>query len=253
MQSLDRTLSILRALAAAGNARMRLTDIARASGLSKATATRLLAAMAGERLVEMHDDGKSWRLGPELVYLGLSASRHVSLARLAWPHLEWLAAETGDTCYLTMRSGDDSVCVERALGPYPIQAVTIDVGSRRPLGTGAGSLALLAALPQAEAEEIITRNEPRLEGYLNATSAMLREAVRTAQGRGHAYTESHLVGGVNAVGVAVLAPSGLPVAAVSIAAIAQRFVDGRTGMLVGKLREAAQRIGAEILGKGGPA
>ena len=48
-----------------------------------------------------------------------------------------------------------SICSARALGDYPIKALTLDVGIRRPLGVGAGGLAILCALPEAEADEII--------------------------------------------------------------------------------------------------
>src|SRR5690606_31297222 len=97
------------------------------------------------------------------------------IAELARPALIRLARETGDTVFLSVREGLDAICLERQVGSYPIKTLTLDVGDRRPLGVGAGSLALLAFLPEAEIAEIIASNEPRLVSYPGfAPEALLR-------------------------------------------------------------------------------
>lgn len=45
--------------------------------------------------------------------------------------MDRLQAETQDTCYLTLRSGFDAVCLDRREGLSPIRVLTLDVGSRR--------------------------------------------------------------------------------------------------------------------------
>jgi DNA-binding IclR family transcriptional regulator len=233
---------------------MRLTDIARETGLSLPTTGRLLAAMAAERLVEADDSGKIWKLGPELVYMGLSASRQHPLVRQASPHVEALALETGDAAYLTVASGDDTVCVFRAVGSHPAQAYTTHIGSRRPMGIGAGGLALLAALPGAEIDGILRRNATKLAGYRHVTPAALRSAITVSRKHGYTYTENHLSGGVHAMGMVVRAKpetagrsdGGVVIAAVSVSAIAARLSESRRARVAKLIRQAASRIASDL-------
>ena len=52
---------------------------------------------------------------------------------------------------LSLPSGIESLCIDVEEGTYPIRANYLRVGSRRPLGVGAGSLALLAWLAYSRA------------------------------------------------------------------------------------------------------
>jgi len=62
--------------------------------------------------------------------------------------LRAFAEEVGDTVYLVVRSGMEAVCLERIEGPSPVRVLTLDSGSRRPLGLGAGGLAILPRYPK---------------------------------------------------------------------------------------------------------
>ena len=64
----------------------------------------------------------------------------------ARPSLQRLAQKTGDTAFASILEGTAAICVAREVGDFPIRTLTLSVGDRRPLGVGAGSLALLASL-----------------------------------------------------------------------------------------------------------
>ena len=55
--------------------------------------------------------------------------------------------ETGVDRVLCACSRHDLVCIDRKTGDYPIKVFTVEIGIRRPLGVGAGSIAVLAAMP----------------------------------------------------------------------------------------------------------
>jgi DNA-binding IclR family transcriptional regulator len=61
-----------------------------------------------------------------------------------------------------VRSGNDIVFVAREIGPYPIKALTGEIGVRRPLGVGAVGVILLASLSAEEAEAILKSNRHRM-------------------------------------------------------------------------------------------
>ncbi|AWK85232.1 AMP-binding protein [Azospirillum thermophilum] len=76
-QSLERALALLRAVAAYGAEGARLADLMTDTGLSKATAHRLLTALARERFVDQDPRSRRYHLGPELDLLGrIAAARH---------------------------------------------------------------------------------------------------------------------------------------------------------------------------------
>ncbi|MDA4183469.1 hypothetical protein NY815_07130, partial [Escherichia coli] len=70
--------------------------------------------------------------------LGLLARPRYRLSDLCDGALHRLADVTQDTLYLSERSGMEAVCTNRALGDFPIKAMPLDIGIRRPLGVGAG-------------------------------------------------------------------------------------------------------------------
>ena len=76
-----------------------------------------------------------------------------------------------------MPSGCESVCLEPRPGTFPIRANYLDVGSRRPLGVGAGSLALLIALPPDERARVMATNAGRLASFGNSTQSRLEHAM----------------------------------------------------------------------------
>jgi len=178
--------------------------------------------------------------------MGLSAARQQPLIRQASPHIEALAELTGDTAYLTVRSGDDSVCAFRAVGKHRAQAYATYIGSRRPLGIGAGGLALLMALPDAEIEAVLQRNAGKLAGYPYASLPALHDGMAAARARGYIYTENHLSGGVHAIGLAVRSTAGELVAAVSVSAIAERLTEPRRSRIEQWLQETEARIAADL-------
>lgn len=247
MQSVSRSASILRALASSPPEGARLSDIAPRCQLDKSTTLRILEALTAQGFVSRDDDSKRFRLGIDLVFLGWSAARNFAIQEVARPALDLLATTTGDTAYLTLRSGYESVCADRVLGSYPIKTTTIDVGNRRLLGVGAGSLALLAGLPKEQSDAILAHNEPLLAAtFSGVTADGLRSGVQSARQQGHSFTRSHVVPDVWGVGRWIRDPHGNTVGAVSMAAVSGRFANQRSDYLVSAVEMAASQIEAAL-------
>lgn len=144
-----------------------------------------------------------------------------------------------------MRSDCDVVCLNRVTGSSPIQAHTLNVGARRPLGLGAGGLAILMALPGAEAEAVIATNGQRHLAWERLSAQRLRELVALSRRTGYVINDEDLMPGVGAIGIAfetrhASSASGMPaLAAISIAAIATRMRGNRR-------KEPARELAAEL-------
>lgn len=245
VKTVDRVATILRLLSSAGEGGFRLSDIAETTGLGKTTAHRLLGALVQVGFANQDLKSKRYRLGASAADLGREATIH-HVGSLVRPVLRRLAAETEDTVFASVREGLAAACIGREVGSFPIRTLTLDQGDRRPLGVGAGSLALLAFLPDDEIETIIARNRRWLLDYAAfSPDELLRLVARTRKTR-YALNEGRIVPAMQAVGVPVLARSGRPVAALSLAAIRDRMGADRLPDLVRRLREEAEVL-AEIL------
>lgn len=227
----------------------RLADIAESSGVNKATALRLLDSLIGEGFVVRDEATKRYTLGDEALALGIAMQGRDHIRDRARPTLLRLAASTGDTMLLSTRSGIESVCVDREFGSYPIRANYLDLGMRRPLGVGAGSLALLAWLPDDEVNAVLQLIAPRIaKRYPRITTELLKTEVALARQRGYALLLDVVVDQMGGIGVPVFGSDGRPLAAISLAALTSRITP-RVGQLVPQLRKAAEDLSREYAQK----
>lgn len=227
----------------------RLADIAEGSGVNKATALRLIDSLIAEGFVVRDEATKRYMLGDEALALGIAMQGRDHIRDRARPALLRLAAATGDTLLLSTRSGIESVCIDREFGSYPIRANYLDVGMRRLLGVGAGSLALLAWLPDDEVEAVLSLVEPRLvRRYPRINVDLLRREVLLSRQRGYALLLDVVVDQMGGVGVPVFGGDGRPLAAISLAALTSRITP-RLAQLVPLLRKAADELSREVAQK----
>ncbi len=236
---------ILRLLAKAGDGGHRLSDIAESAGLGKTTAHRLLGALVQVGLANQDLKSKRYTLGSAAAALGRAANIH-HVESVLRPVLRRLAKETEDTVFASVREGLAAVCVWREVGSFPIRTLTLDQGDRRPLGVGAGSLALLAFLPDDEIDAVIDRNKRWLLDYAGFSPEALRQFVARTRENGYALNEGRIVPAMQAIGVPILTRDGYPVAALSLAAICDRMGPDRLPGLIGRLQEEAAELAASL-------
>jgi DNA-binding IclR family transcriptional regulator len=240
-QSIGRAAAVLRALALRSQSGARMADIARETGLERPTAHRILQGLIAEGMASQNEDTRRYHLGPFIYELGLLAEPRFHLRELARPAIDLLADQTGDTVFAAVRGGNDALCVERKAGSFPIKAFTVDVGSRIPLGIGCGGIAMLAALPEEEAESILAYNAPRLAAYGDLTASQLAELVAAARSRGYA-VNPHRAPGIAAIGMAVRRADGSLAGSISIAAIESRLPPERSEKIARLLRTEIRKI-----------
>lgn len=245
VKMVGRVVAVLRALASARPSGLAVTEVGKVTGLSKTTVHRLLTALVATGLVYQETDSRDYRLGSEAAFLGNSASEQF-VAGMAFPVLERLAARTGDAVFASVREGLAAVCVARAVGAFPIKTLTLDVGDRRPLGVGAGSLALLSFVPNNEIDEIIFRNKRWLQDFEKFGADDLRPLIERTRRAGYALNEGRIVAGMNGIAVPVFGPGGSVLAALSVAAIRDRMGPERLPELVELLQAEARELASAL-------
>ena len=235
-QSIHRAIVLLRAIASRGRAGARVLDLAKHASLTAPTAHRILRCLVAENMLRQDPETHRYLLGPLVFELGLAAAPQFNLREIVEPALRRIAAKTGDTVFLIARSGLDTVCLDRKEGAFPIKALTLDVGTRRPLGVGAGSMALLLPLPDAEIEHIVAANATRLKDYGKLNVPILMGMIGRSKQLGYALNDRQETPGVISIGLRVTNRYGPPYAAISVGAISSRMSGERQKEIAAVLR-----------------
>ena len=242
--SLRKALGLLSSMAAAEQDGLRLTEIVGRTSLDPATAHRMLACLVDEGFLQKRWD-KRYRLGPRIFELGLAAG-HIHTEHVhAHRPLRRLAEAVGATAVLSSRSGAETVYIGRVDGPEVLSGLRDTLGTRLPIGVGAGGVALLAAMEPARADALISCNTADYRRFGRATLPMLRRWIEEAKARGFAMTESFLRPGVWAMGVVVPAHDYAPDLAVSVVSAGRPPADA--SRLIPDLRRAAAEMSRAII------
>lgn len=222
------------------------SELARSLGITRPTAHRLLAALAGEGLLDRTADGR-WALGPELYVLGAVAAQRFPTQELAAPCLDRLAEATGESAFFSVRRGDEVVCLARVEGSFPIRSHVLYEGLRLPLGVASAGLAILGHLPpeQLEASLAATRATRLALGPQHDDDAV-RELVRHVRSHGWSVNPGRIMEGSWGMAAAVFDAAGEPRYALSLTGIEARFAPERQKELGTALLEQAHRLGIAL-------
>jgi DNA-binding IclR family transcriptional regulator len=247
-QTIQRAALLLRLLTYHNRTGLRLVDLASLSKIERPTAHRMLHGLIAEGLVVQDQATKRYYLGPALYEMGLAASPKNHLRDVCQPYLRWVAANTGVTVFLTVRSGFDGVCIDRKDGMPPLKVNFLvedfDIGQRRPLGVGTGCMALLSALPDEIVNRILTVNEQRqVFSKELLTLKQLRRQITETREKGYATRTLNTAPGISAIGVSIPGAGREPIGAVSIRGLSSRLNGQWKDELVSVLRRAVSDIG----------
>lgn len=216
-RSVERALRLLRELSSRGEFGWRLSDLAEQVELDRGTCHRLLACFVKEGYAQRQADDLKYYPGQLLYEMGLVFPRFDALREQVDPLLHQLAAGTRCIASFSLRSGNDAVCVFQQRAGLEMSGMLIKVGSRRPLVTCVGGLAMLQQLPAGGRERILLDNhrrefarggERRIEN--------LERMRRRSDVHGFGFTLGDLAPGLAALAVPIRDAQGLPFAALTL-------------------------------------
>jgi IclR family transcriptional regulator, acetate operon repressor len=154
VQSVERALELLEALADPGEARG-VSELGRATGLPVATIHRLLATMASRGYVRQDPASHKYTLGSHLIRLGEAATRH--FGRFARPYLAELMEASGETANLAVLEDGQVAYVAQVPSRQHRVRMFTEVGRRVLPHSSAVGKVVLAFRPRAEVEAMLTR------------------------------------------------------------------------------------------------
>lgn len=248
VHSLERGLAILRIVAGSGPAGFRLTDIVELAGMHKASVARILDTLVTGQAIRKGSDKRYYVDDAFRSVFGMPKST-IMIRNAVRPAISRVVEDLGDAAFLSVRSGFDSLCVERHVGWYAMQALSLNVGSRRPLGIGAGAMSLLAHLGEDEQETIFADLPRRLSAFPHIAVEEVRREAAVTRVKDYAHLPNFVVPGMTGMGIAIRDSDGIVVGAISVAAVGERLNGPRHELALRTLREARQ-VAEERLANG---
>lgn len=239
VQSVDRTLDVLEALAGAGGS-AREKSLAIECGLPAPTVHRILATLSARGYVLQLAD-RSYALGPRLVRLGSVASTQVGAE--VQPVLARLASSLGETVNLAFLTRDAMTYVAQAASARSMRMFT-EVGRSVPVyNTGVGK-AVLAGLTAEQRAAIL---DEQLGGPSSERRRDLEAQLEQGRTRGYALDDEEQELGVRCLAVEV--PGAPMPAGLSVSGPTSRLTPETYEAVAARLHDTALELGRHWAGE----
>jgi IclR family transcriptional regulator, acetate operon repressor len=248
VQSVGRALDLLELIAARGKDGARLTDLARALGMSKAAVYALLQTLLARGFLADISEGanRRYRLGLSLARLGDLAVTNITLADVAMPELRKLTADLGMTSRLAVFDDDCAVVVGRVDAPGTIRFEAA-LGRRELPHCSAVGKAMLSAMPRQDAQRILERNPlPRRTARTIIAVPQLMNELAVSFERGYAIDDEEDNDGVACIGACVLDRDGGVAGAISVTGLKPRDWRDRVDILGDRVRQSARSVSRQL-------
>jgi DNA-binding IclR family transcriptional regulator len=239
VQSLERAIALLHAVADSSPEGETVANLAVRCGLNRATAWRLLSTMELHSLVERDPSTNRYAIGFAIARMAGTAGVD-GLVRRAHGIVQRVSQQTGETANLAVVRRLGLIYVDEVAPPMVLSAKWF--GRQVPLHATSTGKALLAWLPAAEVESLLTGP---LTAYTDTTIAdlpRLRDELAKTRLRGYGTCAGELEPNLYGVSAPVLDKRGRPYAVVSVWGPKDRVGEARFAALGALAQEAAADI-----------
>lgn len=244
VQSLARGLSVIRAFDG-DHPELTLSDVARHTGLTRATSRRFLLTLV--ELGYVRTDGRMFSLTARVLELGFSYLSALSLPEIAQPHLEQLAASIHESTSASVFDGTDIVYVAR-VPTRRIMSVRINIGTRFPAyATSMGRVLLASFTPEELEAHLDGIDFERLTSHtIKTRDALVAELERVRQ-QGWALVDQELENGLRSIAVPIWHGPTV-IASINVSTTANSHtVESIHQNLLPPLKLAAERISSDLI------
>jgi len=240
VQSVDRTLDVLEALASRRGA-TGISDLAQVVGLHVSTVHRLLATLVDRGYVRQDPDSSRYHLGARVFSLANAADVHLDLRLVARPYLERMMRSSGETANLVTSSDTEVIYLDQVASLHLVKMFTAP-GMRAPLYcTGTGKMMLAERSPE-DAEVVLAGPMPRHTPRTIVTRGALEVELATIRKNGFCVDNEEMEEGVRCLAVPIFDRRNRCIGAMSVSGPTTRM----TGERVDRLAPTAKAIALEL-------
>lgn len=222
VQSVEKAFRVLRAFDGA-HAALGLTQIAAATGLDMSAAQRFTHTLVQLGYLAKNEETRRFELTVRALDFGYRYTRGSALVALGLPVLMHLSKETEETVNLTVLDATEIVFVSRVMSRHVLNNDVV-TGTRLPAFCTAPGMAILSALPEVEALDILARSD--LCAYTPQTTwqmADLAAKLKASAERGYATAFEEYFPGDLSIAAPVFGRDGRPAGAINIAVSTSRY------------------------------
>ncbi|MDF2065902.1 IclR family transcriptional regulator [Bacillus sp. Cr_A10] len=242
MQSIIRAMTVAQVLATHTTEKgMSISDLSKECELPLSTMHRLLQAMIKQGLVEQDAQSKMYRLGIVWLEYGLKVYDSFDYVSKIRPEIEWLSKEVEESVYLSKPLGTEAMIVERIDSENNPIRIYDQLGLRIPMNIGAANKAMLAAMPAAQTENILSQLLPTDKMY---EMLITLEQIKK---QGYATSHSERTEGTSSIAVSIKDSFGQVIGAISIGVVSFNLTEERLELLINKAMEAGKRISHRLV------
>jgi IclR family transcriptional regulator, pca regulon regulatory protein len=244
VQSLERGLAVLRTFDNE-NRSQTLSDTARLTGLTRASARRFLHTL--EALGYVSFDGKYFELTPKVLDLGYAYVSSLNISDIAEPFMEALSDELHESVSVAVLDVPDIVYVAR-VPTKRIMTISISIGSRLPALTTSMGRVLLGDLTDDALDTFVATHDVHKRTQRTTTDPTeLAGIVREGRRQGWVLLDQELEDGVRSVATALRDRRGRSIAAINVSTHAGRVTLAELrGRILPALLTTATNINAQL-------
>lgn len=242
--SFARGLAVIRSFNASRPAQT-LSDVAAATGLSRAGARRILLTL--QTLGYVESEGRLFRLTPKILDLGFAYLTSMPLWNGAGPVMEDLVEQVHESSSAAVLDRTEIVYVVR-VPTHKIMAINLSIGSRLPAYCTSMGRVLLSGLEDDQLDAVLAESDLRAHTPRTLTAPDdLRRAIDVVRQQGWAVVDQELEGGLISLSAPIRNRQGRIIAAVNISGNAQRnSAKQMVKAFLEPLQAAAQRISSVV-------
>ena len=219
VQSFARGLEVIRSFGAAAP-RQTLTEVAQATGLTRAGARRILLTL--QTLGYVRAQGRAFELTPRILDLGFAYLSAMPMWNLAQPVMDVLAEQTHESCSIAVLDGQDVVYVMR-VHTHKIMSTNLGIGSRLPAFWTSLGRVLLADVPGDDLRRLLqARDRRQFTRFTVQDDEALLAQIEQVRTQGWCLLDQELEEGLTSVAAPIRNASGQVVAAMNISGQSNR-------------------------------
>lgn len=248
VQAVSRALNILKILGDAGEG-LRVSDLARLSGLAVSTTHRLLTTMENAGFVHFDSSLGEWHVGREAFAVGAAYVQRRNFVAPAITYLRRLRDDSRETANLGVLDNGQLVTVSQIESREVMRAIS-PPGGRVPATCSAMGKAIIATWPDSQIAAFCQANgfHPLTSKSHVALDSLMQDIAQIRRS-GFAIDDEEHIKGLRCVGAAIWSADGEAVGAISVSGIAARMTPDKLTQITRQVQIAAADLTRRIGGK----
>lgn len=242
--AVEQASRVLLCLGESPNFKMKLTEICKQVGIHKSKGHSILNTLKQFGFVEKDPQAKTYSLGPALIFLSRHVLDNLYYPDIVAPFLDDLAKETNGTALFGLIYAEHLLVVGKREGNQNI-GFSIRLGHRFHITLGAHGKAMVAFMPEADREKILTKKRVYFHGLDISRLNMkrLRDELTKCRQLGYAQDVGEITPGVNFVSAPVF---GVQEKIVGCIILIGTFPEGLIEKYGPKTADVARRISYKL-------